>query len=432
MIHVHKLTKVYKLYDKPIDRLRESLSLRKIKRHKEFFALKNISFSVKKGEVVGILGKNGSGKSTLLKLITGVLTPTSGMVNTAGKITALLELGAGFNPELSGLENLHLSGVISGFSKQTMDKKIKEICEFADIGDFLYQPIKTYSSGMKARLGFAMAISVDPQILIVDEALSVGDVAFQRKCYAKIEYLCKEKNKTVLFVSHSEGIVKQLCDRAILLHAGQIVIDGNAKDVANLYNKMMASKDIDIKSIQSEFKSIKSLTNKPEIIPKKNTSFFNPNFISKSLVNYDTNGAKIYDVILCDDEGKFVNIIEQDRYYTFSYKIKFFEDFNDIKSAMRIKTKTGINIGGKGIFFKDKSIQKVKKDEIYELFWSFENILNVGDYFFNCGVSFEEFGERVVLHRILDTYMCRVVADERKFNGLVDLAYNLQIKKIDE
>ena len=197
-IKVQNLTKTYKLYDKPMDRLKESLHPLKKKYHKDFYALNDVSFEIKKGETVGIIGKNGSGKSTLLKIITGVLTPTSGRVNVNGKISAILELGAGFNNEMTGIENIYLNTSINGMNKQETNKIIDEIVDFAELGEHIYQPIKTYSSGMKARLAFAVAINVDPEILIVDEALSVGDVRFQQKCLRRMEEF-KAQNKTILF-----------------------------------------------------------------------------------------------------------------------------------------------------------------------------------------------------------------------------------------
>ncbi|MDQ1245236.1 MAG: lipopolysaccharide transport system ATP-binding protein, partial [Campylobacterota bacterium] len=233
-IKVQNLTKTYKLYDKPIDRLKESLHPFKKKYHREFYALNDVSFEIKKGETVGIVGKNGSGKSTLLKIITGVLTPTSGKISVHGKISAILELGAGFNPEMTGLENVYLNTSINGMSKKETDSKIKEIVEFAELGEFINQPVKTYSSGMKARLAFSVSISVEPDILIVDEALSVGDAAFARKCFAKMEEI-RSRGATILFVSHSEGSVVALCNRAIWISNGKQIIDGTPKLVTGLY-----------------------------------------------------------------------------------------------------------------------------------------------------------------------------------------------------
>ena len=219
-IRVADVTKIYKLYDNPKDRLKESLGLTRKKCYQEHYALNHINFEVKKGETVGIIGTNGSGKSTMLKLITGVLTPSSGEIQVDGRISALLELGAGFNMEYTGIENIYLNGTMIGFSRNEIDEKMQEILDFADIGEFVHQPVKSYSSGMFVRLAFAVAININPEILIVDEALSVGDVFFQAKCYRKFEEF-KQQGKTILFVSHDLGSITKYCDRAILLNKGE-------------------------------------------------------------------------------------------------------------------------------------------------------------------------------------------------------------------
>ena len=219
-IKVSNLTKVYKLYDKPIDRLKESLHPLKKQYHKDFYALNDVSFEIKKGETVGIIGKNGAGKSTLLKIITGVLTPTSGNIQANGRIASLLELGAGFNPEYTGIENIYLQGTLMGYSREEREEKIESILEFADLGDFVHQQVKTYSSGMFARLAFSVAINVDPDVLIVDEALSVGDIFFQQKCNKVMTN--KFFNKTVIFVTHDFHALSSLCEKSILMHDGTI------------------------------------------------------------------------------------------------------------------------------------------------------------------------------------------------------------------
>lgn len=223
-IKVNNLSKAYKLYDKPIDRLKESINPLKKIYHKDFFALKDLSFEVKKGETIGIIGKNGCGKSTLLKIITGVLNPSGGNVVVNGNISALLELGAGFNPDFTGLENIYLNCTIMGYTREEANQKVPSIIEFADIGDFINQPVKLYSSGMFARLAFAVAINVNPQILIVDETLSVGDFMFQHKCFTKFKEL-QENGTTILFVSHTMQQIINYCNRAILIHEGNIVED---------------------------------------------------------------------------------------------------------------------------------------------------------------------------------------------------------------
>lgn len=236
-IVVSNLSKSYKLYKKPLDRLKEALNIFGKVYHKKFLALDDISFSVKKGETIGILGKNGSGKSTLLKILTGVLQASSGQIKIKGKISALLELGAGFNPELTGIENVYFNGTIMGYSKDEMDKKLDSILAFADIGDFINQPVKVYSSGMFVRLAFAVAINVDPEILIIDEALSVGDIRFQQKCFRKIDEFKGEK--TIIIVSHDLASMNKYCDRIIWINEGKLVNDGLPREISKKYQAYM-------------------------------------------------------------------------------------------------------------------------------------------------------------------------------------------------
>lgn len=253
-IEVNHVSKIYKLFDKPFDKVKEAFSITKKKHYQEFYALKDISFSVKKGETFGIIGTNGSGKSTLLKILTGVVTPNSGDIKVNGKISALLELGAGFNPKYTGMENIYLNGTTMGYTKAEMDKKVDAILEFADIGDFINQPVRSYSSGMFARLAFAVAINVEPEVLIVDEALSVGDVFFQNKCFKKFEEL-KKKGITILFVSHDMGSVKQMCSRVLWIERGVQQMCGDCVEVCNAYaNSLIRKTNIQIldEQIQGE------------------------------------------------------------------------------------------------------------------------------------------------------------------------------------
>jgi lipopolysaccharide transport system ATP-binding protein/teichoic acid transport system ATP-binding protein len=243
VIKVENVSKVYKLYDKPIDRMKESLSLRKKKYSRDYYALNNISFELKKGETVGIIGTNGSGKSTLLKIITGVLTQSSGKIKVNGKISALLELGAGFNPEYTGLENIYLNGTMMGYTREEMDKRVKSIMDFANIGEFINQPVKTYSSGMFARLAFAVAINVEPDILIVDEALSVGDIRFQIKCMDKMKKMM-EGGTTVLFVSHDINAIRRFCMKAIWLNNGLMKGFGEVNRIADKYMDLLKCTEI--------------------------------------------------------------------------------------------------------------------------------------------------------------------------------------------
>lgn len=235
---VKDVSKVYHLYNKPVDRLKESIHPFRKKYHQEHYALRNVSFELKRGETLGIIGKNGSGKSTLLKIITGVLTPTAGTVEVNGKIAALLELGAGFNMEFTGIENIYMNGTIMGYTKAEMDAKLDEIVAFADIGDYIYQPVKMYSSGMFARLAFAVNSNVNPDILIVDEALSVGDMFFQAKCMARMRVMM-EQGTTVLFVSHDSNTIKSFCRKALWLNYGETLMYGDSAEVVSAYEKAL-------------------------------------------------------------------------------------------------------------------------------------------------------------------------------------------------
>lgn len=257
-IKVEKLSKIYKLYDKPIDRMKESLSVSRKKYSKEYYALNNISFEIKKGETIGIIGTNGSGKSTLLKIITGVLSPSSGTVKVNGKISALLELGAGFNPEYTGMENIYLNGTMMGYTKEEMAQRVNPILEFADISEFIDQPVKTYSSGMFARLAFAVAINVEPEILIVDEALSVGDIRFQIKCMDKMKKMM-EGGTTVLFVSHDISSIRRFCMKAIWLNNGVMEENGETNRIADKYLDFLKCGEIQDKNekVQEEKHELK-------------------------------------------------------------------------------------------------------------------------------------------------------------------------------
>ncbi|MBS5932226.1 MAG: ABC transporter ATP-binding protein [Clostridiales bacterium] len=284
MIKLDHIDKVYYLYDKPSDRFKEAISITKQIFHKEHYALKDISLEIKKGDSVGIIGKNGSGKSTLLKIITGVLNPTSGNIQINGKIAALLELGAGFNPEYTGIENIYLNGIMMGYSRAEMEGKISGIVDFADIGEFIYQPVKTYSSGMFARLAFAVSINVEPEILIVDEALSVGDTRFQLKCIDKMEEL-KNNGTTILFVSHATEQIKRFCNKAIWLQNGIIKKCGEASQLVDIYENYMHFGEKSVAEIEKTFAAT-------EIDEQKNDKTEEKDLLAK--INYITINKEMY------------------------------------------------------------------------------------------------------------------------------------------
>ncbi len=267
MIEVKNLTKVYKMYKNPAERVKEAMFPKRYSQKiRDFYALKDVSFSIEKGETVGIIGKNGSGKSTLLKILTGVINETSGKKVVDGTVSALLELGTGFNAEYSGIENIYLNGMIMGIPREKMKDKVNEICEFAEIGEFINQPVKNYSSGMFVRLAFAVAINTDPEILIVDEALAVGDYRFQAKCYNKFEEL-KEKGKTILFVSHDIDAVRKFCTRAIWIDNGRIVMDGDVNSVSSKYMEFITGSETDAMAVINSQKREKELVVEKEFDP---------------------------------------------------------------------------------------------------------------------------------------------------------------------
>lgn len=324
-IKVSHLTKVYKLYDKPIDRLKESLHPLKKSYHKDFYALNNVNFEIKKGETVGIIGKNGAGKSTLLKIITGVLTPSHGHVHVNGRIASLLELGAGFNPEYTGIENIYLQGTLMGYSHSEMETKLDEILLFADIGDFVHQAVKMYSSGMFARLAFSIAINVDPDILIVDEALSVGDMLFQVKCMARMRTMM-ESGVTVLFVSHDTHSIKTLCNKALWIQDGNMIEYGEAGIVTNKYievQHLQMNDELSITETSINLEDIKydNLIEDLEIpvLVKTEKKEIDPSLSQR----YGDSRATILDAIILDTDFKQIEELVSNNEYYVQIAIKF-------------------------------------------------------------------------------------------------------------
>ena len=430
-IKIQHLTKTYKLYTQHIDRLKETLHPFKKSYHKKFNALHDITFRIGKGEVVGIIGRNGSGKSTLLKVLTGVLTPTNGSVHTKGKIAAILELGAGFNPELTGLENIYLNTSINGLSKKETDAIVDDIVHFSELGDFVHQPVKTYSSGMKSKLAFGVSISIEPDILIIDEALSVGDAAFQRKSFAKIENF-RDEGKTILFVSHSASQIVELCDRAIWIHKGRLILDGSSKIVTALYQKFGLGDQLDkgvvLKEYEEKLLALERPSGSEMLIPRLN-SFFKPSLQASSMVEFVKNGASISNVQLLNTALEEVNVIVKDEQYYFSYEVMFTQDVEDARATLLIKTKTGFALAGKAEFLiKTQQLKEIKKGERYKVMWQFTNLLNEGSYFFNCAVNTVVDGEKVILHKVLDAYMIEVIKEKGDTaNSPIDLGFKLSV-----
>ena len=413
-INISNITKTYRLYEKPSFRLKEALSVTGKKYHKNFQALNDISFYVEKGEMLGIIGKNGAGKSTMLKIITGVLTPTSGKIEIDGKVSALLELGAGFNMEYTGVENVYLNGTMTGFTREEMDEKLQDIIDFADIGDFIYQPVKTYSSGMFARLAFAVAINVEPDILIIDEALSVGDVFFQAKCYNKMEEL-KNSGKTILFVTHDMGSVLKYCNRAIVIDAGSKVAEGPAKEMIDLYKKILVgqhnkNRDGIEKAIQEKLDKAKVNNFDPD--EEQSGDWKDYMLINPNNQNYGDDRAEIIDFGIFDGDGKISNTIYKMNDFTIRMKVKFKEDIEAPIFAFSIKDIKGTEISGTNTVIEDTEIGSVKAGEIINVSFTQKMILQGGQHLLQLGCTGFEHDNLVVYHRLYDICCIQVISDK--------------------
>ena len=422
-ISINDISKVYKLYDNPMDRLKESLGLTRQKKYKEHYALDHVSFQVHKGETVGIIGTNGAGKSTILKIITGVLSPTQGQVVVDGRISALLELGAGFNQEYSGIENVYLNGTMIGFTKEEIDAKLQDILDFADIGDFVYQPVKTYSSGMFVRLAFAVAINIEPEILIVDEALSVGDVFFQAKCYRKFEEF-KKMGKTILFVSHDLSSIGKYCDRVVLLNQGKKLAEGDAKEMVNLYRRVMVNQyeDPAEKEDSTSSEDNQQVTEAKE--PMKNSLNLNP-----QLLEYGSKLAVIEDFAVRDNTGMITNIIEKGQDFSVDMVVRFYDDISDPIFAFTIKDLKGTEITGTNTMYEKKSIGKVKEGEICVATFQQQMDLQGGEYLLSISCTGFVEGNLKAYHRLYDVMKIKVKSGKDTM-GYYDMFAKVDVERV--
>ena len=435
-VKVTDLSKSYQIYENPIDRFKQMLFQGRKQLFKEFWAIKNVTFEVKRGETVGIIGSNGSGKSTLLQMICGTLNQTSGSIEVNGRISALLELGSGFNPEFTGKDNVYLNASIMGLTKNQIDERYDEILAFSEIGDFINQPVKIYSSGMLVRLAFSVAISVDPDILIVDEALSVGDERFQHKCYSHIRMLAS-KGVTILFVTHSASQIIDLCDKAVLLDTGEFLGIGKPKEVVNFYRKLInADSEYKVKvkyEIKNLLGSLDFLSFKESYsdnkIPKSDFDFYDPSLVNTSKVQYLEKGVRIKNCEIRNDQGFLVNNLIKNKFYEYTYDVDFDSDVHKIRFGMIIKSISGVELSGATTAVNSSdSIMTIKKGSTVRMSFKFKNILNAGVYFTNSGISsFQEDGV-THLHRVLDAYCFRVIDDAKNLStGIVDLEFSNEI-----
>lgn len=419
-IKVSNVNKLYKLYDKPMDRLKESLGLSKKRLYKEHYALRNVSFEVYRGETVGIIGTNGSGKSTILKIITGVLNPTEGNVEIHGRISALLELGAGFNMEYTGIENIYLNGTMMGFSKEEIDARLDDILSFADIGEFVYQPVKTYSSGMFVRLAFAVSINIDPDILIVDEALSVGDVFFQVKCYHKFEEF-KKLGKTILFVSHDLGSISKYCDRVVLLNKGIKQSEGEPKQIVDEYKQVLVSHEdleLNVKSKEDMIKESMKLDGwKKELT------------INPAVIDYGEKQAEIVDFAIVDRHGTITSNIQKNTEFTLRMKIKFHQNMQEPIYAFTIKDLQGTEVTGTNTMYENIDTGSVKAGDIRIVEFRQKMNLQGRNYLvsFGCvGFSNNRFN---VYHRLYDVCNINVISDKNTV-GFYDIDSKVTITEV--
>lgn len=419
-IKVSNVSKMYKLYNKNSDRFKEAVSLTKKQLYREHYALNDISFDVKTGECVGIIGTNGSGKSTILKIITGVLNPTSGSVTVNGRISALLELGAGFNMEYTGIENVYLNGTMIGFTKEEIDAKLQDILDFADIGDFVNQPVKTYSSGMFIRLAFAVAINIDPEILIVDEALSVGDVFFQSKCYHKFEEF-KNMGKTILFVSHDLSSISKYCDRVILLNKGVKLAEGTPKAMVDMYKKVLVNQfDSGEEEAEEQPKDVEAAA--------VNVGEWSQAFeVNAALLEYGGKEAEIIDYGVFDKNGKLTNVIEKGTEFTVGMRVRFNQSISEPIIAFTIKDIKGIDITGTNTLYEKVENIDSSEGSVRTVFFKQNMDLQGGNYLLSFGCTGYRGGEFVVYHRLYDIMNLSVISSKDTV-GYFDMNSKVTVK----
>ncbi|MDH1755190.1 ABC transporter ATP-binding protein [Citrobacter braakii] len=439
-ISIENVSKVYEMYDNPRERLLQLFSSSK-KYYKEFWALKNINFHLRKGETVGILGRNGSGKSTLLQIIAGTLEATQGCVTTSGVVAALLELGSGFNPDFTGRENIYLNGSILGFSREQMDNRIDEIIAFADIGQHLDQPVKTYSSGMAVRLAFAVQACIEPQIFIVDEALAVGDEKFQRKCYDYIEKL-RKKGCSILLVTHSTGTIEKFCQRAVLLHKGEMHAIGSAKDVIDQYHALLYSDEqayIRFVNSQKERESQSSLedqtaetfkTETTDIVYGDSDSDSDSDGSSKKQSITRGLSAQIVKWGIFDSNGKQCELFNTGECITVTMQIESLSNINEIQAGLLLRTVEGVSVYGTSTRYHDSNLISVKCGDVWNCSFNIKLDLCPGSYFITLAIAevLEQSG-MAYLDRKTDVMVIKVNQRTLKASGIASLETQVEVLK---
>jgi len=357
-LRVEAVSKQYRIYDRPVDRLKESLTRGRWRTHREFWALSNITFEVEAGTTAGIIGPNGSGKSTLLQIVTGTLQPTHGTVWHEGRIAALLELGAGFNAEFTGIENVFMNSSLMGLSRTDTERLLPEIASFAEIGDFIYQPVKTYSSGMYVRLAFATAIASSPEILIIDEALAVGDAVFQHRCMRRIKEM-QESGTTILFVSHDPGAVRALCNRAFLLNHGQMVAEGKPADVLNRYQKIIMARQ---QAYEANLKPVDPESTSNEFVEREPLSY---------VYRHGDRSAEVLQVELLDSALRPTEIVETGQPLLVRVVYVAHADLDDVVCGFLLRNRHGIHLYGTNTELQEVPFERVQRGELTEVTFEF-------------------------------------------------------------
>lgn len=469
LIQVDSVDKVYRIFSNPRARLTASLARRMgslpglpsslvtlLRRYREsvcreFYALRRVSFTVERGETVGIIGRNGSGKSTTLKIIAGTLQPTRGTVQVQGRVAAMLELASGFEQDFTGRENVQVLASILGLNREQIQERFADIVDFADIGDFLDQPTKTYSSGMLVRLAFAVHTAVDPEVLIIDEALSVGDEVFRRKCFARLDRL-REQGTTILFVSHDLGSVVNLTNRALFFHEGEIIMEGTPKEVVAQYQRYCHVTREESRRIAAALKAGSALPGPAD--PSSNGALngetgseavspatpdlpadaqYDPGFLSRSRIDYAHHGGEIRELKLTDTEGRPANLLRRRQAYCFEYTIQFSESCENVTFAMLIKTMKGHELGGSRTLPWDQFIEQVRPGQVYRVAFHFQVLLMPGVYFLNAGVEGVIEGKRAYVHRILDALAFRVLPEKDMMpTGTVDFLIEPEMELLED
>ena len=420
-LRVEGVSKRYRIYERPNDRLREMLTRGHWKRHREFWALKELSFEIEAGTATGIIGPNGSGKSTLLQIMTGTLEPTHGTVWHEGRIAGLLELGAGFNSEFTGIENIFMNAALMGFSRSETERLLPEIERFAEIGPFIHQPVKTYSSGMYVRLAFSVAISASPQILIIDEALAVGDAVFQHRCLRRIKEM-KDNGVTIFFVSHDPAAIRYLCSRAILLKGGQMVADGKPVDVLNRYQKLIMEREEAFEAEQSDSAAQEGESSSEGNSKRPPLSY---------TYRHGDGSAEVVSIELLDAARCRVEIVETGVPVSVRIRVLFHRDIKNPVFGFLIRNRHGVQVYGTNTEQQQLSLGEVTKGELVEVAFFFDCWLGTDFYSISCAAHSSSIVDEGIGYDWLDGALFFRVTSPILIEGLINLNANATVRRVE-